>query len=220
MDCSTVFVRVRFTGVSPIHSQPRSVEMHDPEAAPAVWSRSKPAPCDPRVPSAGLRKPATATASSRGVPHRQSTARRTVANIPLGLGGSRGLSLALLDVGQLLYPIRLRTLAFRFAALRLGILDLGLGRRAGLLLCCPDPGLRPALGLFDRLHTLGGHFVGLLLGRCGALLGGVDCRTLALLGFRSSVLDATLLGFMGLLPILDRLVPLGLQLGIGVRFLL
>src|SRR6478735_8927481 len=98
----------------------------------------------------------------------QSTAPRTVANIPSGLGGSRGLPLALLDVGQLLYPIRLRTLVFRFAALRLGILDLGLGRRAGLLLCCPNPGLRPALGLFDRIHTLSGHFVGLLLGGCGA----------------------------------------------------
>jgi len=186
--------------------------MHDPEAAPAVWSRSKPAPCDPRVPSAGLRKPATATASSRGVPHRQSTARRTVANIPSGLGGSRGLSLALLDVGQLLYPIRLRTLAFRFAALRLGILDLGLGRRAGLLLCCPDPGLRPALGLFDRLHTLGGHFVGLLLGRCGALLGGVLITLLKVIEYRYLVIEHSIEIYGGLVAAV--FAALGIWLGL------
>ena len=48
------------------------------------------------------------------------------------------LALLLLDVGQLLYSIGLRTFAFGLAALRLSVLQLGLCGCTGFLFC-PDP---------------------------------------------------------------------------------
>ena len=83
------------------------------------------------------------------------------------------MALPLLDVGQLLYSIGPRTFAFRLAALGLSVLQLGLRGCTGFLLICPDPGLCPALGLFDRILALSSGFVRLLFRLGGALLGGL-----------------------------------------------